>query len=119
MQVHPNVTAVHDNKYESLRATGTLNPRPERIVDVLFRGRGFFDPRDLVQVKIEMLHRVTVTGMPVAKAAEDFGYSRVAFYQLQARHEAFGITGLLPQHRGPKPHGSHPKKQNSQRTGYM
>lgn len=118
MTVHSNVTVIHDNKYESLRASGTLNPRPEQVVDVLFRGHGFFDPRDLVQVKIEMLHRVTVAGMPVIKAAADFGYSRVAFYQLQARYDALGITGLLPQRRGPKPHDSRPQKQRSQWVDY-
>ncbi len=118
MTVHSNVTVAHDNKYESLRASGTLNPRPEQVVDVLFRGHGFFDPRDLVQVKIEMLHRVTVAGISVVKAAADFGYSRMAFYQLQARYDVFGITGLLPQRRGPKPHDSYPQKQRSQLVDY-
>jgi hypothetical protein len=36
----------------------------------------FFDPRDLVQVKYEMLRRVRIDGASVSQAARDFGFSR-------------------------------------------
>ena len=51
-----------DDKGESLRQQGVLNPHPQRVVDPLFLEGGFFDPRDLVQVKYEMLHRVHSRG---------------------------------------------------------
>ena len=49
-----------DSKGESLRQQGVLNPHPEKVAEPLFHGSEFFDPRDLVQVKYEMLRRVRV-----------------------------------------------------------
>jgi hypothetical protein len=95
-------------KAEALHASGTLNRRPERVTDPLFRGHSFFDARDLVQVKYEMLRRVEREQVGVQMAATTFGFSRVAWYQVKARYDRDGLVGLLPQRRGPK---LHPQKQ--------
>jgi transposase len=68
----------------------------------LFEEGEFFDPRDLVQVKYEMLRRVRVDGRPVSQAASDFGVSRPTFYEAQAAFSEGGITALLPKKRGPR-----------------
>jgi transposase len=66
-------------------------------------GKGeFFDARDLVQVKYEMLRRVREDGMQVAQAAAAFGFSRVAFYEIQRAWQSEGVGGLLPRPRGPR-----------------
>jgi transposase len=91
-----------DGKGRALREHGTLNPRPEQVRDPLFQDSAFFDPRDLVQVKYEMLRRVRVEGMSVTNAAKAFGFSRVAFYQALAAFRRQGLVGLLPRRRGPK-----------------
>ena len=88
-----------------MRAHGALHPRPERVRDPLFGAHEFFDPRDLVQVKYEMLRRVDVEGHPVVRTAEAFGVSRPTFYQTQAAFQAEGLAGLVPRKRGP--HGAH------------
>jgi transposase len=62
----------------------------------------FFDPRDLVQVKYEMLHRVIIEGQPVAVTASAFGFSRVTVHQLHKRFEAEGLAGLMPRRKGPR-----------------
>lgn len=46
-----------DAKAEMLRSRGTLHPHPERVQDDLFRTSVFFDPRDAMQVRYEMLRR--------------------------------------------------------------
>jgi transposase len=89
-------------KGEALRANGTFNPRAARITDALFVKEDFFDARDLVQVKYEMLRRVREEGMNVVEAAAAFGFSRVAFYAIQRAWECDGMSGLLPRPRGPK-----------------
>ncbi len=94
-----------DAKAEALRAAGTLHPRPQAVRDPLFGSDGFFDPRDLVQVKYEMLRRVDIEGQPVAGTADAFGFSRPTFYQTQAAFTQQGIAGLVPRKRGP--HGAH------------
>ena len=52
-----------DGKAQELAASRTLNPRPEAVVDEAFRSSEFFDARDLVQVKYEMVRRVEADGV--------------------------------------------------------
>ena len=89
-------------KAAALREEGTLNPAPEKIGDPTFHQSDFFDPRDLVQVKYEMLRRHRVEGRAVSRVAAGFGVSRQAFYTAQAAFRAQGIPGLLPRPRGPR-----------------
>jgi transposase len=91
-----------DPKVEALRASGCLNRHPERVTDAVFTGGDFFDARELVQVKYEMLRRVSTDGVPVATSADAFGFSRPSFYQAQAAFERAGVHGLVPAKPGPR-----------------
>jgi hypothetical protein len=92
-----------DEKLAALRQSHTLHPHPELVVDPLFvQGQPFFDPRDVVQVKYELLRRVRVDGDAVAHAVAQFGLSRPTFYAAQAAWEAEGLAGLLPHATGPR-----------------
>ena len=91
-----------DPKAEALRAQGALHPHPETIRDPLFGSHEFFDARDLVQVKYEMLRRVDVDGHPVSRTTDAFGCSRPTFYQAQTAFNAHGLPGLVPRKRGPR-----------------
>ncbi len=79
-----------DSKHPKVRALleeGTLNSEPGKVRDAKFRDGEFFDPRDIVQVKYEMLRRVSVEKASVTSATEA------------------GIAGLVPSKRGPRgPH---------------
>ena len=90
-----------DAKTRSLKEHGCLNPHAETVRDELFLSNAFFDPRDLVQVRYEMLRRVREDGMPVSHAAASFGVSRPTWYQAQRkrlacpillRNPVFGLT---------------------------
>lgn len=93
-----------DDKTESLRKYGALNPHPQRVTETIFSDSAveFFDPRDLVQVKYEMLRAVDKEGRSVKQASEAFGLSRPAFYQAQSQFKQEGVTGLLKKRPGPK-----------------
>ena len=94
-----------DFKEEILKKQGSLNPHPENVKDELFMSSDFFDSRDLVQVKYEMIRRVCRDGWSVVRAASTFGFSRVAFYRAKAAFEKAGLPGLLPLRPGHKnPH---------------
>jgi len=90
------------SKLDTLREAGTLHPHPKLVTDPLFQGQPFFDARDLMQVKYEMLRKVEVDGAPVSTAATAFGLSRPSFYQAQTAFEQGGLAGLAPQKRGPR-----------------
>ena len=90
-----------DPKLNTLRAQGCLNPHPQNVTDELFRSGDFFDSRDQLQVKYEMLRRVENDGQSVTQAASAFGFSRPSFYQAQAAFRQSGLPGLIPRKRGP------------------
>jgi transposase len=81
------------------------NPNPDKVRDPKFRGGEFFDPHDIVQVKYEMLRRVSIDKVSVTEASEDYGVSRPTYYQAKANFDMAGIAGLVPAKPGPRrPH---------------
>lgn len=91
-----------DPKEEALRAARALNPRPGSVVDPGFAESVFLDPRDLVQVKYEMVRRVRLEGDRVSAAASAFGFSRPSWYAAAASLDEEGLPGLLPMRPGPR-----------------
>ncbi len=92
-----------DEKLKALRQSHTLHPHPDEVRDPLFTsGSPFFDPRDLVQVKYELLRRVQVEGDSVAHATTLFALSRPTFYAAQAAWERAGLMGLFPEPTCPR-----------------
>ncbi|MCH7505837.1 MAG: helix-turn-helix domain containing protein [Proteobacteria bacterium] len=92
----------NEPKVEVLRQQRCLHPHPEQVSDKLFTTNDFFDPRDLLQVKYEMLRRVRQDHHTISQAAANFGLSRPTFYQAQAAYEAGGLPALLPKKPGPR-----------------
>jgi transposase len=91
-----------DPKEAALAEARCLNPHPEQVRDPEFLGSEFFDARDAVQVKYEMVRKVRAGGVPVTEAAAAFGYSRPAYYAAAAALESAGLEGLVPARPGPR-----------------
>ena len=104
----PSKTDSHRSKTQALRVEGTLNTAPEKVSDPKFLQSDFFDPRDLVQVKYEMLRRVSAENASVTDATDEYGVSRPTYYQAKTNFGEGGIAGLVPKKRGPRgPHKLH------------
>ncbi len=94
-----------DPKEAALAETRCLNLHPEQVTDPGFLAGEFFDARDMVQVKYEMVRKVKAEGAPVTEAAAAFGYSRPSYYQAATALERSGLEGLVPARPGPRgPH---------------
>jgi len=91
-----------DRKEAALRESRTLNPRPQDVGDERFAGGGFFDARDIAQVKYEMVRKNRAGEASVTASAAAFGLSRQSFYQAAAALDAGGLAGLVPGRPGPK-----------------
>ena len=91
-----------DAKEATLAETRTLNARPEAVRDEQFASSEFFDARDLVQVKYEMVRRVRADGAPVSQTAAAFGFSRPSYYEAAAAVDRDGLGGLVPAKPGPR-----------------
>lgn len=90
------------SKTEALRRSSAFNRHADRVSDPQFAEGEFFDARDLVQVKYEMLRRVREEGASVTDAAEAFGMSRFSFYQALAAFTEKGLPGLTSKKPGPR-----------------
>jgi transposase len=91
-----------DPKSAALAQDGVLNPNPEAVRDRMFTSNPFFDAKDLVQVRYEMVRRHQVDGIAISEAAATFGVTRPTFYKAQSTLQTAGLPGLLPSRRGPK-----------------
>ena len=98
----PDIPTAKRSKANALAEDGTLNPAPRKVNDPKFREESFFDPRDIVQVKYEMLRRMSVDKMSVTQVSDEYGVTRPTFYQAKADFEGAGIAGLVPRKRGPR-----------------
>jgi transposase len=95
----------HDSKRsktDALIEEGTFNPAPDKVRDPKFRVGGFFDPRDVVQVKYELLRRVSIDKASVTEASGEYGVSRPTYYQAKMDFDMAGIAGLVPAKPGPR-----------------
>ena len=88
-----------DPKVTALRESRCLNPHPGQVTDEGFLPGEFFDARDAVQVKYEMVRRVSVDGAPVTATAAAFGYSRPSYDLAAMLDRRAGVTGLLQAER--------------------
>lgn len=90
------------DKATIMKENGTFNRHYKKISVPYFQQGIFFDSRDLVQVKYEMLRSVESGEVTVTEAARQFGLSRETFYKNKAAFEEGGIQALIPQKTGPK-----------------
>jgi transposase len=95
-------TQTNKQKESYLQDHGVLNPHPENVQDELFLANEFFDPRDLLQVRYEMIRRHQIDKLSVLDTSKQFGVSRVTFYQIAGLYDSLGLIGLVPQKPGPK-----------------
>jgi transposase len=91
-----------DAKSKVLREQGCLHSHPEQVMDGLFQQSDFFDPRDLMQVKYEMLRQVRVEAQPIRQVAFRFGFSRPSVYQAMVAFDRAGLVGLMRAKPGPR-----------------
>lgn len=91
-----------DDKAAELARTRTLHAHPEGVRDERFGASAFFDARDLVQVKYEMVRTVEADGSSVTAAAGTFGFSRQSYYSAVAAMAEHGLAGLVPAKPGPR-----------------
>ncbi len=89
-------------KIDYLKESGNFNQKASDVKDNLFVHNDFFDPHDIMQVKYEMLRKVSRENCSVTKAIHLFGMSRPYYYKLKNAFDDKGMMGLLPGKRGPK-----------------
>lgn len=101
------------DKAHRLKQQGVFYHGCHKVSDPLFQDSDFFDSRDIVQVKYEMLRRVLVDRRPVTETVRRFSFSRQSFYHALGAFEALGLGGLIPLKRGPRgPHKFTPEVES-------
>lgn len=89
-------------KQEILIANGTFNKNYTKVRASYFVNDDFFDPRDIVQVKYEMLRMAQTSSKSIHEVADEFGFSRAGFYKTKSSFDSMGISALVPDKSGPR-----------------
>jgi hypothetical protein len=80
-------TTPPDPKPDVLRHHGSLNPHPGRVQDPLFATADFFDARDLVQVKYEMVRLLEICALTDTLILDEDGVYDPAHFNDRLRRE--------------------------------
>ena len=96
------MSARNDDKVKILKENGSFNRNASSVINPLFKSNPYFDAKDLVQVKYEMLRAVKNDELSVSDASMQFGFSRTAYYKIEKRFMEAGVDGLCLQKTGPK-----------------
>ena len=99
-----------DGKEEVLRRHGCLNRNPERVRDHRFVEEEFFDPRDLLQVKYEMVRAVRAEQLPITHAQSASGSHAPPATRRSRRSMRTAFRASFPNARGPAGRTSSPPK---------
>ena len=92
-------------KENSLKKSNSFNNNHENVTADIFRKSPFFDRRDIVQVKYEMVRAASNAEGTIAEISSDFGFSRKSYYQVSKAFQDGGLCALVPKKTGPqKPH---------------
>lgn len=91
-----------DNKLKILEENGSLNKSADKVKDPVFQTNPFFDAKDIVQVKYEMLRAVEKDRQSIIQSSKAFGFSRVSYYKIFNAFKNNGMEGILPRKRGPR-----------------
>jgi len=89
-------------KEDSLLKTNCFNRNHGNVTAGVFGASPFFDSRDIVQVKYEMVRAAENAEGTVADISRSFGFSRKSYYQINEAFQAGGLQALVPKKTGPK-----------------
>ncbi|MDR0299469.1 MAG: helix-turn-helix domain-containing protein [Streptococcaceae bacterium] len=89
-------------KDELLKKDGCFNSNHENVKAGIFDKNPFFDKKDVVQVKYEMIRATSNDEGNVTEIADTYGFSRKSYYQMKKAFENGGLPALIPKKTGPK-----------------
>jgi len=89
-------------KDDNLQESGCFNSNHAKVTAGIFKSSPFFDRKDLVQVKYEMVRAASNGEGNVTEISGAYGFSRKSYYQISKALESGGLCALIPQKKGPK-----------------
>jgi len=89
-------------KEENLKRSGCFFSNFENVTASIFSTNPFFDKRDIIQVKYEMIRAVSKSEGSITEIADTYGFSRKSYYQINKAFQRGGLNALLPKKTGPK-----------------
>ena len=89
-------------KDDFLKKNGSFNKNYENVTADIFNKSPFFDKKDNIQVKYEMLRAVSKEEGTITELTGAYGFSRNSYYQLDKAFKNAGIYALFPKKTGPK-----------------
>jgi len=93
------------SREDTLKKNGCFNSNYENVSAGIFKTTPFFDKKDIVQVKYEMIRAASKDEGSITEIADVYGFSRKSYYQINEAFQTGGLYALIPKKSGPKgPH---------------
>ena len=89
-------------KQDILLENGTFNRNYAKVTEHRFISDNFYDPKDLAQVKYEMLRAVRESKVSVDEISVKYGFSRAGFYKVKNSFEKEGLSAFVSNKSGPR-----------------
>jgi transposase len=89
-------------KDDVLKENGCFNANHEKVSAAVFNSIPFFDKKDIVQVKYEMVRAASNNEGSITDIADAFGFSRKSYYQISGAFNSGGLYALVHRKTGPK-----------------
>jgi len=90
------------SKQDVLLENGTFNRNHAKVKEQRFIDDIFYDPRDLAQVKYEMLRTARESKESVEEITIRYGFSRAGFYKIKNSFEKEGLSAFVSNKTGPR-----------------
>jgi len=103
------------SKEDTLKQNGCFYNNYESVTAGIFKTAAFFDSRDVVQVKYEMIRAASNNEGSITEISDAYGFSRKSFYQILKAFQDGGLYALIPQKPGPKK----PHKLNDEAAAFI
>lgn len=90
------------SKQDILLENGTFNRNHNKVTEQRFISDDFYDPRDLAQVKYEMLRTARESEGSIEDITVRFGFSRAGYYKIKNSFEKEGLSAFVSNKTGPQ-----------------
>ena len=89
------------DKESRLKESNTYNPKSDMITASIFANNQLMDPKDLLQVRYELVRAIKCESKPIREICSEYGVSVSTARRYAEDLKKGGLIALVPEQKGP------------------